>query len=105
MLKGVVDMLVLAVLAKGESYGYLVVKQLEKCGWHGVSEATIYGTLRRLHQEGWLTSRQELADGGRARRYYRVSPAGRAELARQLDDWRTLSALVEQTCGVTADDD
>lgn len=89
--------MVLAVLSLGESYGYQVVKQLDANGWEGVSEATVYGTLRRLHDDGFLSSRQELSDGGRARRYYGLSDEGRAELGRQTESWHELTELVERT--------
>jgi PadR family transcriptional regulator PadR len=97
MLKGAVDLMVLAVLSQGESYGYQVVKQLEANGWEGVGEATVYGTLRRLHDDGFLTSRQALSAGGRARRYYSLSEDGRAELDRQAESWNELTKLVEHT--------
>lgn len=81
--KGVLEFCVLAVIARGERYGYEVVKLL---GGHGLvtPEGTIYPLLARLKREGYVTSYwRESAQGG-ARRYYRIT--GRGEKA--LDEFR-----------------
>lgn len=56
LLKGVLDLAVLAVLAERDSYGYDVVRRLRESGLGEVGDASVYGTLRRLHQAGALTS-------------------------------------------------
>ncbi len=97
MLKGAVDLMVLAVLSLGESYGYQVVKQLEANGWEGVGEATVYGTLRRLHDDGFLnlTARTVRRRPGPA--LLRPEQGGRVELDRQAESWHELTELVERT--------
>jgi len=56
LLKGVLDIAVLAVLAQEDSYGYDVLRRLRDSGLEGVGDASVYGTLRRLYQAGALKS-------------------------------------------------
>ena len=48
LLKGVLELAVLAVIARGETYGYEILSTLESAGFDGVGDASVYGTLRRL---------------------------------------------------------
>ena len=54
LLKGVLDIAVLAVILRGEAYGYEILARLEEAGLEGVGDASVYGTLRRLEQGGHL---------------------------------------------------
>src|SRR5258708_25870371 len=80
LLKGVLDLAVLAVLADRDSYGYEVLRRLRVSGLHGGGDASVYGTLRRLFQAGALTSYVVPSDEGPNRRYYRLSAHGAATL-------------------------
>lgn len=91
---GVIDLLVLRVLADGESYGYSIAQTLATHGLTEVSEATVYTSVKRLEGQGFLESRRELADNGRARRYYRLLDAGRAEMSGRLATWDALAKVV-----------
>ncbi len=53
LLKGVLDTAVLAVLRRGRTYGYDLVRQLRESGFEGVGDASVYGTLRRLFGAGY----------------------------------------------------
>jgi PadR family transcriptional regulator PadR len=64
LLKGVLELAVLAVIARGETYGYEILSTLESAGLNGVGDASVYGTLRRLEQAGHLESRLEASDSG-----------------------------------------
>lgn len=98
LLKGVLDVAVLAVVDQEDGYGYDVVRRLRAGGLDGVGDASVYGTLRRLYSSGALTSYVVPSDEGPHRKYYGVTPTGRALLREQRDDWdrfsRTVSALL-----------
>ncbi len=94
LLKGVLDIAVLAALAAGESYGYLIVGTLADAGLPDVAEASIYGTLRRLETAGALTSRLLPSPAGPARRYYRLTAHGRRLLADSARQWASLNAAM-----------
>src|SRR5437870_13830208 len=70
VLKGVLDLAVLAVLADREGYGYDVVRRLRESGLREVGDASVYGTLRRLYQAGALNSYVVPSDEGPHRKYY-----------------------------------
>ncbi|RYV52975.1 PadR family transcriptional regulator [Pengzhenrongella frigida] len=99
LLKGVLDVAVLAVVAGEDGYGYDVVRRLRAAGLRDVGDASVYGTLRRLYSSGALTSYVVPSDEGPHRKYYGINAQGRAMLEAQRADWRefaaTMTALLE----------
>lgn len=101
LLKGVLDVAVLAVVADEDGYGYDVVRRLRAAGLEEVGDASVYGTLRRLYGAGALTTYVVPSDEGPHRKYYGINAQGRAMLAAHRKDWRefaqTMSRLLETT--------
>jgi PadR family transcriptional regulator PadR len=95
LLKGVLELAVLAVIARGETYGYEILSTLERAGLDGVGDASVYGTLRRLEQAGHVTSRLAASDSGPARKYYAVTPAGTEELRAGTATWAQISSAFQ----------
>ena len=83
------QMVILAILRLGsDAYGMTVRRELEHTAGRNVTFGTVYGTLERLETKGFVTSSHadpEPVRGGRARRYFRVEPAGELALARARD--------------------
>jgi PadR family transcriptional regulator PadR len=96
LLRGVLDLAVLAVVDAEDGYGYDVLRRLRAAGLDGVGDASVYGTLRRLYASGALTSYVVPSDEGPHRKYYGITTAGRAQLERQREDWRTFSDAVSR---------
>ena len=98
LLKGVLDLAVLAIVREGDGYGYDIVRRLRAGGLADVGDASVYGTLRRLYQAGCLSSYVVPSDEGPHRKYYGLTPAGRAELTRSAKTWtgfaRTMDDLL-----------
>lgn len=94
LLKGVLDLAVLAVVDDEDGYGYDVVRRLRAGGLDGVGDASVYGTLRRLYASGALTSYVVPSEEGPHRKYYGITTAGCALLKRQREDWDRFSATV-----------
>ena len=94
LLKGVLDLAVLAVVDDEDGYGYDVVRRLRAAGLDEVGDASVYGTLRRLYAAGALTSYVVPSESGPHRKYYGITPAGRAQLKTQRDDWAHFSTTV-----------
>lgn len=99
LLKGVLDVAVLAVVAQEDGYGYDVVRRLRGAGLEEVGEASVYGTLRRLYAAGSLASYVVPSDEGPHRKYYGINAQGRAMLDTQRKDWHefatAMTALLE----------
>src|SRR5690606_32750204 len=99
LLKGVLDVAVLAVVHDEDGYGYDVVRRLRAAGLNEVGDASVYGTLRRLYSAGALTSYVVPSEEGPHRKYYGITPQGRTMLAEQRKTWadfaRTMDRLLE----------
>ena len=95
LLKGVLDVAVLAVVCEADGYGYDVVRRLRAAGLEEVGDASVYGTLRRLYQAGALTSYVVPSDEGPHRKYYAINDRGRSVLEDSSKTWRTFVDAVD----------
>jgi DNA-binding PadR family transcriptional regulator len=96
VLKGHLDLLLLAVLAHGAAHGYGLVEALRQRsdGAFDLGEGTMYPALYRLERERLVTSRWRVVDG-RRRRVYRLTPKGERRLRRQRGQWSEFVGAVE----------
>ena len=92
MKRGLVENCVLAALARGDSYGYQIVKDLSSVV--AVTESTLYPILRRLEGAGALTV-YSVEHNGRLRKFYRLTPVGRRQLEDFAADWGELAAMYD----------
>jgi PadR family transcriptional regulator len=90
MLKGHLDMIVLAALAAGPAHGYAVIEEIRRKSGQAfdLPEGTIYPALHRLEQAGLLSSRWVVAESGRQRRVYTLTRRGERALTKQRGVWR-----------------
>jgi len=84
--------LVLAILAEGDSYGYAIIKRVnELSGGHlRWTDGMLYPVLHRLERQGHVAAKWRESENGRKRKYYRITKAGRAQLATQQRQWRVV---------------
>ena len=84
--------LVLAILAEGDSYGYAILQRVRELSGGALewTDGMLYPVLHRLERAGLVASRWEKADTGRRRKYYRVTAAGREQLADERRQWRAV---------------
>ena len=87
------DACVLAVLEKEDAYGYSLTQRMKEVV--ELSESTLYPVLRRLQQSGCLTVYDKPFQG-RNRRYYAITPAGRALLAGSRKEWARYRGQIEE---------
>lgn len=95
VLKGVLDVAVLAVVAQKDAYGYDVVRRLRQAGLDDVGDASVYGTLRRLFAAGALNSYVLPSDEGPHRKYYGITKAGAVMLRTSAKDWERIANTVD----------
>lgn len=88
--KGVLDICVLAVLARGASYGYKIVGDVSQC--IEISESTLYPILRRLEASGCVTTYRQ-AHNGRTRKYYVLTAAGMEKIREFLLEWKEMQKI------------
>lgn len=103
LMKGCCPTLVLRALSLRSMYGYEIVKEIEQVSAEAFSlkEGTIYPVLHRLEQDGHLESFWEDGDGNRKRRYYRITEAGRACLARKSGEWNRFRDAMDKVLSWT----
>jgi PadR family transcriptional regulator PadR len=95
LLKGVLDLAVMAVLRNDDGYGYDVLRRLRTAGLEEIGDASVYGTLRRLFQAGYLNTYVVPSDEGPHRKYYSLNATGRDQLSRYTKTWRTFAHTMD----------
>ncbi|MGA3028310.1 MAG: PadR family transcriptional regulator [Bryobacteraceae bacterium] len=90
-LLGKLDLLVLRTLATGQSmHGYAIAERIEQLSEKvlQVGEGSLYPALHRMDEAGWIRSEWKASDNNRRARYYRITAAGRRQLADEQTEWR-----------------
>ncbi len=90
--KGLLDVCVLAVIDKQDSYGYQIIKDVSAC--IEISESTLYPILKRL-EAGFCLSTYSLEHNGRLRKYYRITDLGRQRIRDFFIEWKELEQIHE----------
>ncbi len=88
--------MVLAILVEGDSYGYAILQRVRELsdGRMEWTDGMLYPVLHRLERQGWVEARWEVADNGRRRKYYGITPAGQEQLAEERRQWQTVDATL-----------
>jgi len=91
--RGSLELIVLHLLSSGEAYGYEIVTKMSDRtqGALEITDGTLYPVLYRLERGGFVTVRWETPQRGVPRKYYRLTPAGMAELKRLHREWTTFA--------------
>ena len=100
-LNGSVDLLLLAVVCEGPSYGYEITQSVlsRSGGRFSLKEGSLYPALHRLEREKLLESYWTEHDG-RRRKYYRLTPGGRKALASRKQEWAAFSDGMKEVLGL-----
>jgi transcriptional regulator len=96
-LHGMLDLLVLKALEEKPLHGYAIALRLERLSNDvlSVEEGSLYPALYRMEARGWLSSTWGVTERGRRARFYRLSRAGRAQLAAETASWARLAGAVK----------
>ncbi len=97
--KGVLDLCVLALLARGDSYAYEIASRLADD--IGMGEGTIYPLMRRMQADGLVKTYLEESSSGPPRKYYQLTRAGHAALAAQKAEWNVFASSVAKVLSDT----
>ena len=98
LLQGTLDMLVLRTLQLGPAHGHTIAYAIER-GSEDVLEVehgSLYPALHRLEDRGWIASFWGTSENNRKARYYRLTPAGRKQLAVQTSRWDELVRAINR---------
>ena len=102
LLQGTLDMLVLKALLLEPMHGWGVTERIGQ--WSGnellVNQGSLYPALYRLQRQGWITSEWKITENNRRARYYRLTAAGRRQVAVEQREWERLSHAVNLVMGM-----
>jgi PadR family transcriptional regulator, regulatory protein PadR len=97
LLQGTLDLMVLQTLATmGALHGYGIARRIEQVSGNSIllNQGTIYASLVRLQQRGWITARWGTSENNRRAKFYSLTRAGRAQLVEEAEYWRKLASVM-----------
>ncbi len=89
--------MILAVLAKGESYGYEIIKAIKEQsnGQLEFAEGTLYPILKKMEAHQWIASKWYKAENGRERKYYKLTSLGKKQLQTEKENWQSVNQILQ----------
>lgn len=98
LLQGTLALLVLKTLARGPLHGYGITLHIQSVSndFLRVEEGSLYPALHRMEQDGWISAEWGTTENNRRARYYRLTSAGRKQLAEEENNWERLTQAVAQ---------
>jgi PadR family transcriptional regulator, regulatory protein PadR len=96
--------LVLAILSERESYGYAILKRVRELSGGRLewSDGMLYPVLHRLERLGYIAGKWQDSESGRRRKYYRITPPGREQLAAERRQWQTVDDALRNVWSLLA---
>jgi PadR family transcriptional regulator PadR len=96
LLQGTLDLLILRTLLLGPAHGHAIAKHIQRTSEDllQVETGSLYPALHRLELKGWVTASWDLSDKGKRAKFYRLTPAGRKQLAREQSKWEVFSRAI-----------
>lgn len=97
ILQGTLDLMVLKTLdAMGPLHGYGIALRIEQLSDEvlQVNQGTVYASLVRLVQKGWIRAEWGTSENNRSAKYYDITARGRKQLAAEAEDWTRISGVI-----------
>lgn len=97
LVQGSLDLMVLQTLqAMGPLHGYGIARRIEQLSQNDVllNQGTIYASLVRLQQRGWISAKWGVSDNNRKAKYYSITKAGKRQVKEERSNWERLTAVV-----------
>lgn len=96
LLRDTLDMLILKTLSRGEMHGYDIAEYIEERSEEvlRVEEGALYPALHRLEIRGLLAAEWGVSDNNRRAKYYRLTAAGRKQLAEEAAHWKRMATAI-----------
>jgi transcriptional regulator len=107
ILQGTLDLMVLQTLQTiGSQHGYGIARRIEQVSGKTVllNQGTIYASLVRLQQRGWILAEWGASDNNRRAKFYTITKAGRKQLAAEAENWQKLSEVMARMFSQTGED-
>ena len=94
--QGTLDLLILKVVALGSVHGYAIAQRLQQVSRDVVQvpQGSLYPALHRLERQGWVRSEWKQTESNQRARYYRITAAGKKQLASDLSRWKHMVEVI-----------
>jgi transcriptional regulator len=98
LVQGTLDMLVLRILSRGELHGWGITQRLEQLSKKAlqVDEGSLYPSLYRMEDKGWIEAEWKLTEKGRRAKFYSLTRAGRRQLESEMESWDRMTTIIAQ---------
>lgn len=98
LLPGTLYLLILRTLRAGPLHGYAIAKRIRDASEQGleIEDGSLYPALNRMLVKGWLASEWGISENNRKARFYKLTPEGRKQLAREADEFERLVQMIQQ---------
>jgi transcriptional regulator len=106
LLQGTLDLMVLQTLATlGTLHGYGIARRIEEVSGDEIllNQGTIYASLVRLQQRGWISAEWGTSENNRKAKYYAITKSGRKQLAKDAAYWQRLSNVMGRVLSMPAE--
>jgi PadR family transcriptional regulator, regulatory protein PadR len=107
VLQGTLDLMILKALeALGPLHGYGIARRIEQVSDRvlQLNEGTVYTSLLRLQQQGWITSSWGASENNRKARFYSITRRGLKQLARETEEWERISGVIGRVLALRGED-
>ena len=96
LLQGTLDLLILRTLRLGSAHGHTIAKTIERGSDDvlQIEQGSLYPALHRLIKRGWIDFEEGASENNRRAKFYRLTPAGRRQLAIETNKWDRLAAAI-----------
>ena len=97
VLQGTLDLMILKTLqGMGPLHGFGIARRLEQLSEEvlRLNEGTVYTSLLRLQQQGWIAAEWGASENNRKAKFYSITKSGRKQLAKETEDWKRISGVI-----------
>lgn len=106
VLQGTLDLMILKTLhSLGPQHGFGIARRIEQVSEDVLSlnEGTVYTSLLRLQQQGWIVAKWGVSENNRRARYYSLTKAGLKRLAVETENWERISGVIARVLNLQGD--
>lgn len=103
VLQGTLDLMILKTLhALGPQHGFGIARRIEQVSEDvlKLNEGTVYTSLLRLQQQGWIAAKWGLSENNRKARYYSITKSGLKQLRIETENWERISGVIARVLGL-----
>jgi len=102
LIQGTLDLLILRTISLEPKHGWAIAKRIEQVSHDAlqITQGALYPALHRLEQQAWIRATWRTTETGREAKFYELTRSGRAQLAKELEQWERLSSAVGLVIGM-----